>query len=38
MGLNLPRSGLVQHGAQPERGYNAVLFFSFPGRARLALR
>jgi hypothetical protein len=22
----------------PERGYNAVLFFSFPGRARLALR
>jgi len=20
-------SGFVQHGAQPERGYNAVLFF-----------
>jgi hypothetical protein len=27
-----------KHGAQPERGYNAVLFFSFPCRARLALR
>jgi hypothetical protein len=23
-------SGFVQHGAQPERGYNVVLFFSFP--------
>jgi len=26
-------SGFVQHGAQPERGCNAVLFFSFPCRA-----
>lgn len=30
-------SGFVQHCAQPERGYNAILFFSFPCRARLAL-
>ena len=28
----------AQHGAQPERGYSTVLFFSFPCRARLALR
>jgi hypothetical protein len=29
---------LLHNTAQPERGYNAVLFFSFPCRARLALR
>ncbi len=33
--VNMP---FAQHGAQPERGYNAVLFSSFQGRARLALR
>jgi hypothetical protein len=31
LGLFLRVSGFVQHGAQPERGYNAVLFFQLSG-------
>jgi hypothetical protein len=31
------QTSMPNHGVQPERGYNAILFFSFPSRARLAL-